>query len=150
VFPFVPTLAAAGGAAFRSTIGTAEPVDLARLALGGGPGTWVAAWFLPIGAALALAVVRAPFRTAAWRAALLAAVGLGLSWASAAGWLPDAVSNAPAYATLAAVAQALLLAYGLSSALGLSVGRPSACVRSSPRSWPPCSSPASRSNRSRR
>ena len=118
MFPFVPTLAAGGGAAFRSTIGTAEPVDLARLALGGGPGTWIAAWFLPIGAALALAVVRAPFRTVAWRAAVLAGVGLGLSWASAAGWLPDAVSNAPAYATLAAVAEALLLAYGLSSALG--------------------------------
>ena len=118
LFPFVPTIVAGGGAALSSTIGTAEPVDLSRLALGGGPGTWIAAWFLPIGAALALTLVRAPFRAPAWRAAALAAVGLGLSWASAAGWIPAAVSNPSAYAGLAAVAEALLLAYGLSSVLG--------------------------------
>ena len=118
VFPFVPTLAAGGGVAFGSTIGTDDPSALARFALGGGPGTWIAAWFLPIAAALGLAVVRAPFRAPAWRAAVLAALGLALSWASAAGWLPGGVSNPSSYAGLAAVAEALLIAYGLSSAVG--------------------------------
>jgi GT2 family glycosyltransferase len=118
VFPFVPTLVAGDGAAFASTIGTADPAALGRFAIGGGPGTWVAAWFFPIGAALGLTVVRTPFRAPAWRAAALAALGLALSWASAAGWLPDAVSNAPVYAGVAAVAEALLIAYGLSSAVG--------------------------------
>jgi GT2 family glycosyltransferase len=118
VFPFVPTLVSGGGLAASSTIGTADPVELGRLALGGGPGTWVAAWFLPIAAVVAFTLVRAPFRAPAWRAAILAAAGLALSWASAAGWLPMPVSNPPAYAGLALVAEALLVAYGLSSALG--------------------------------
>lgn len=118
LFPFVPTLVAGGGAAFRSTIGTADPAALGRLALGGGPGTWFAAWFLSVGAALAFALVRPPFRAASWRAAALAALGLAGSWASAAGWLPDALTNPAAYAALAAVAEATLIAFGLSSAIG--------------------------------
>ena len=118
LFPFVPTLVAGGGVAFTSTIGTADPSELGRFALGGGPGTWVAAWFLPIAAVLSFTVVQPPFRAPAWRAAILAAVGLALSWASAAGWLPEPLSNPPAFAGLALVAEALLLAYGLSSALG--------------------------------
>ncbi|HSL12264.1 MAG TPA: glycosyltransferase family 2 protein [Actinomycetota bacterium] len=117
-FPFVPTLIAGRGAAITSTIGTVDTAELGRLALGGGPGTWIAAWFLPAAAVLALTVVGAPFRAPAWRAAILAALGLALAWASAGGWLPAPLTNASAYAGLAVVGEALLVAYGLSSALG--------------------------------
>ncbi len=42
-------------------------------------------------------------------------MGSSLAWLSAAGWLPAAVSNPTAYLALAAVAEALLVAFGLAS-----------------------------------
>src|SRR4030065_404852 len=47
---------------------------------------------------------------------LLAVGGLGLAWASAARWLPDALTNQPAYLALAAVSVAALVGYGLRDA----------------------------------
>jgi hypothetical protein len=41
-----------------------------------------------------------------------------LAWSSAAGWLPPVISNAPVYAGLAAAAEAMLIAFGLSSVVG--------------------------------
>ena len=115
LFPFVPTLLADGGRALSSLVGTTEPVRLARLALGSGPGTWSVAAFLPIGAILGLGLVRGDLRGPAARAAFAGSAALILSWLSAANDLPTAVSNAPAFAALAAVSMASLVGFGLTS-----------------------------------
>jgi len=51
-----------------------------------------------------------------------ALLGTGLAWASARGLLPRTFTNAPAYLSAAAAAEAALLAYGLST-FGVSLGR---------------------------
>ena len=117
LFPFVPTLLAGGGLALTSHVGSADVASVIRLAPGGGPGTWEVALFLPVAAALGFALVRGHLRAPAFRTAALALAGMTLAWLSAAGWLPRAVANAPVYSALAAVAEALLIAFGLSSAL---------------------------------
>jgi GT2 family glycosyltransferase len=118
LFPFVPTLLADGGRALSSLVGTTEPDRLARLALGPGPGTWSVAAFLPLGAALGLGLVRGALRGPAARATIAAVAGLILSWLAAANYLPPALSNPPAFAALAAVAMAGLIAFGLNSFTG--------------------------------
>jgi GT2 family glycosyltransferase len=118
LFPFAPTLAAGGGAAFGSTVGTSEPWDLLRLAPGTAPGSWAPAWFLPVAALAGLAVAEARYRGPALRCAAAGTIALALAWASAAGYLPAAVSNAPVYVVLAAACEATLVALGLSSVLG--------------------------------
>jgi GT2 family glycosyltransferase len=115
LFPFVPTLFADGGRALSSLVGTTEPLPLARLALGSGPGTWSVAAFLPIGAVLGLGLVRGDLRGPAARAAFAGGVALILSWLAAANDLPTALSNAPAFAALAAVSMASLIGFGLTS-----------------------------------
>jgi len=115
LFPFVPTLLADGGRALSSLVGTTEPDRLARLSLGSGPGTWPVAAFLPIGAVLGLGLVRGDLRGPAARVAVAAGAGLILSWLAAANYLPLALSNAPAFAALAAVSMASLIGFGLTS-----------------------------------
>jgi GT2 family glycosyltransferase len=118
LFPFVPTVFADGGRALSSLVGTIRPDRLARLALGDGSGTWVIAAFLPISAAIGFGLVRAELRGPAARAAAGAGVGLILSWLSAAGYLSTGLSNPPAYAALAGVSMATLVAFGLTSSIG--------------------------------
>lgn len=117
LLPFVPTLIAGGGAALTSYVGTTDVVPLARLAFGPGPGTWGVALFLPIAALIAFALVGPTYRGAALRCAVAAAAGLMLSWLSAAGYLPSAVSNPLAYGALAAAGEALVIGFGLASVL---------------------------------
>ena len=118
LFPFVPTLFADGGRALSSLIGTTEPVRLARLSLGSGPGTWPVAAFLPIGALLGLGLVRGELRGPAARAAVAGGAGLILSWLAAASYLPHGLSNPPVYAALSAVSMASLIGFGLTSFTG--------------------------------
>ena len=101
--------------ALASQIGTTDLPQLARLAPGGGPGTWVVALFLPIAAFVSFALVGAELRGRAIRAMLVALIGLALSWLSAAGWVPAPLSNPLAYLAMAAVAEVMLVAYGVSS-----------------------------------
>ncbi|CAN5774384.1 hypothetical protein BH18ACT17_BH18ACT17_00980 [soil metagenome] len=115
LFPFVPTLVAGGGHALVSRIGTTDLPGLARLAPGGGPGTWVVALFLPIASFVSFALVGADLRARVVRAMTVAVIGLGLSWLSAAGWMPAPLSNPLAYLAIAAVAEVMLVAYGVSS-----------------------------------
>ena len=115
LFPFLITLITGRGVAFASEIGTTDIGRLVRLAFGPGPGTWSVAAFLPIAALLSFALVDAEHRSAAIRAMLAALVGLALSWLSAAGYLPAAVSNPTAYGAIAAVGEAMVIAYGLTS-----------------------------------
>jgi hypothetical protein len=118
LFPFVSTVLADGGRALTSLVGTTEPDRLARLALGPGPGTWPVALFLPIAAALGLALVRPPLRAPAARVTVAAGAGLLLSWLAAANRLPPGLTNPAAYAGLAAVSMATLIGFGLASFTG--------------------------------
>lgn len=119
LFPFVPALVGGGGRALGSALFTRDLAEIGRLVLGEAPGTWFAAAFLPIGAAIALALVSSEHRTPALRAAVLAGVALALAWCSGAGWLPAASANAPMYLGLAAAAMAAVLAFGAASVRGL-------------------------------
>jgi GT2 family glycosyltransferase len=118
LFPFVPTLLSDGGRALSSLVGTTETDRVARLALGPGPGTGGVAAFLPISALIALGLVRGDLRGPAARATVAAAAGLVLSWLSAAGYLPTALTDPPAYSALAAVSMATLIGLGLTSFIG--------------------------------
>ena len=115
LFPFVPGLVADAGASFSSFIGTTDLWALARSTPGGGPGSWEISAFLPVAALMSFALVGAELRPYAIRAALAVVAGLSLSWLAAAGWLPTHLSNPSAYLGLAAVAEALLVAFGLAS-----------------------------------
>jgi GT2 family glycosyltransferase len=124
VLPFLPSLVSADAAVLGSRVGTLDVHRIGRLALGPGPGTGVVAWFLPVSALLGLSLASDELRGCALRAALAAVAGLGLAWASAAGYLPVALSNPVAYLGLAAVSEAMLVGYGLASLVG-GVGRES-------------------------
>jgi GT2 family glycosyltransferase len=128
VFPLVPGLVADGGRALSSRIGLPEMGLLARFIVApdrgtamvpSSPGNGVIAWFLPIAAVLGLALVRPEHRARANRAALTGVAAVFLSWASAAGWLPTALTNAPVYTVLAACSAASLVGYGIVSILGV-------------------------------
>jgi GT2 family glycosyltransferase len=122
MLPFLPTLVAGGGAAFTSSIGTLEVHRIGRLAIGPGPGTGVAAWFLPLAALFGLSLAGGDLRGRALRATLGAVAGLGLAWASADGLLPAALSDQVAYVALAATCEAMLVGYGVAALAG-GVGR---------------------------
>ena len=106
VLPFLPSLVAADAGALGSRIGTLDVHRIGRSALGPGPGTGVVAWFLPVAALFGLSLASNDLRGRALRAALAALVGLGLAWASAAAYLPVALSNPVAYVGLAAASEA--------------------------------------------
>lgn len=114
---FPVLLAAVGGPseALSSNIGTDDVWFLLRLAPGDGPGTWAIAGFLPIAALVCFAGVGAAQRRNAWAALMVAVSSTILAWASVARYLPDALSNAPAWLAGAAVAEAVLVAYGLAT-----------------------------------
>jgi GT2 family glycosyltransferase len=128
LFPFVPTVASGGAAALGSGVEVTELGALGRLALGGGPGTWTVAAFLPIAAALAFALVGREHRGVGNRAATTTVAGLALAWLSAAHYLPAWAANAQAYVALAAVGAAMLVGLGVSSVLA-GLGRESFGLR---------------------
>jgi GT2 family glycosyltransferase len=115
VFPFLPDLGRFPKEALGSVVGSTDLLRLGRLAPGSGAGTWVIAWFVPVAAAIAFSIVGPAMRRRAWRAVIAAVAGLFLAWASAAGWLPMSVANAPVYVALSAVAEAAVVAYGVAS-----------------------------------
>jgi GT2 family glycosyltransferase len=128
LFPFVPTLLAGGGAALTSYIGTTEVRNLARLSLGSAPGGWWVAAFLPVAAIVGYGLTGPAMRGRATRSLMAALGGLTLSWLSAAGYLPAALSDPMAYAAVAAVGEATLIGFGLSS-VGAGLGRESFGLR---------------------
>jgi hypothetical protein len=109
-------------AALTSSIGTQDVWSLLRLAPGDGPGTWAAAAFLPLAAIVSFAGAGDPQRARAWRALFVAVSGSVLAWASVAGHLPVALTNAPAWLAAAAVAESALVAFGLAT-LATGLGR---------------------------
>ncbi len=115
IAPMVPSIASAPNAELSSLVGLPRFAWLARLAPGTGPGTWPVAWFLPIAALVAFGVVGEGYRARAWRAVFAAIAGVFLAWFSAAGYLPQALTNAPMYVVLAAASEAAVIGYGLAS-----------------------------------
>ena len=103
--------------ALVSQIGTSDLSQLARLAPGWAGPAWVVALFLPVAALLSFALVGAELRGRAIRAVLVVLIALALSWLSAAWWVPAPLSNPLAYLAVAAVAEVMLVAYGVSSAV---------------------------------
>ncbi|HJS27420.1 MAG TPA: glycosyltransferase family 2 protein, partial [Actinomycetota bacterium] len=119
-FPVVLAASSGPSEALSSVVGSQDPWSILRLAPGGGPGTWAIAAFLPLAALICFAGVRGERRRDAWPALLVAVAGTVLAWASVAGLLPEALTNAPAWMGAAAVAEAALVAFGLSTfAIGL-------------------------------
>ncbi len=117
LFAFLPTIAAGGAAGLGSELGATDLAGLSRLVLGGGPGTWAIAAFLPIAALLAFALVGPGLRGTAFRAMTTAIAGLALAWLSSAGYLPGWAANAPVYLAMTAMAEAIVVGLGLSSVL---------------------------------
>jgi GT2 family glycosyltransferase len=105
----------AGGMADHA--GRAEFGALARLSLGGGPGSWPTGFFLPAAALFALMFVSKGVGRVALRATLMVLLSLYLAWLAAAGYLPDALSNPAAYLGLAGFGMALLVGLGLTDLL---------------------------------
>ena len=128
LFPFVPTIVSGGAPALGSPIGTTDLGELGRLALGGGPGTWSIAAFLPVAALLAFALVGPEHPGIANRAMVAAIAALALAWCSAAGYLPTWGANAPVYIALAAAGEAFVVGLGLASVLS-GLGRESFGLR---------------------
>jgi len=114
-FPVVIAASGDAASALTSEIGTTNPWSLLRLAPGTGPGTWAVSAFLPLAAIVCFAGAGDPQRGRAWRALVVAVSGTLLAWASVAGVLPAALTNAPAWIAAAAVAESALVAYGLST-----------------------------------
>ncbi len=112
VFPVVGDLLSDPGASLGSVVGTDDPWSVLRLAPGHGPGSWALAAFLPLSALICFAAVERAHRGRAWRAMSVAVAATTLGWLSAAGYLPDFLSNAPVYLVTAAFAEAALVAYG--------------------------------------
>jgi len=114
-FPVLLAAVGGPGEALSSNIGTDDVWFLLRLAPGDGPGTWAIAAFLPVAALVCFAGVGAGQRRNAWAALVVAVASTILAWASVARYLPDALSNAPAWLAGAAAAEAVLVAYGLAT-----------------------------------
>jgi GT2 family glycosyltransferase len=113
-FPVVAGIVGDPAASLSSFVGTDDPWSVLRLAPGGGPGTWVLAAFLPVAAVLCFAAAERAELGRVVRAMAVAVAGMVLAWLSAAGYLPDALSNPPAYLLTAAFAEAAVVAYGAS------------------------------------
>lgn len=112
-FPVLADVVSAPGATLVSFVGTDDPWLVLRLVPGEGPGSWMLAAFLPLAAVICFAA-RGEQGGRVWRAMSLAIAGTGLAWTSAAGYLPEALSNPPVYLVTAAFGEAAVVAYGAS------------------------------------
>jgi GT2 family glycosyltransferase len=114
-FPLLPAILTHPSPTLASLVGDPSFWALARTVLGPGPGSWSVAAFLPIAALVSIVIVRTEHRAAANRLALVGVAGIFLAWSSAAGYLPEALSNAPSYVALVAVAETFLVGFGVAS-----------------------------------
>jgi GT2 family glycosyltransferase len=112
-FPVTLGLLRSGGLGLADRAGAPSFLELARLSPGGAPGDWPTGLFLPAVAAGALLFVSGRHGPTAVRAALAATLSVYLAWASAAGYLPVALSNPVAYLGVAGLGYAVLVGLGL-------------------------------------
>ena len=116
-FPFAWVLVSAGSHALSEQVGYRTFAQVIELSPGSAPGSWLPAMYLAIAAAIGFVFVARPLRGPASRACLAAVLCLYLAWASASGWLPTGLANAPAYMGLAAYSFCLLIGLSLASVL---------------------------------
>jgi len=116
-FPVVVALGGTPGPAMHSTIGNPDFGALLRLSPGDAPGSWSVSWFLPVAALVSFTLVDRERRRSAFRLAIASLAGVGLAWLSAAGYLPEIVSNPVAYVAASAVADCALVGLGIASAV---------------------------------
>jgi GT2 family glycosyltransferase len=128
VFPMLPSFASGIDSSFALRVGASDFGALARLVLGSEPGSWSVSWFLPASAVLSAMVVGPQLRGRALRSLLVAGASIVLAWLAAAGYLPSGLANPVAYVTAAAVAEVLLVGYGVASLLSW-IGRQSFGIR---------------------
>ncbi|MFL5735867.1 MAG: glycosyltransferase [Actinomycetota bacterium] len=128
VFPMVPTFVTGAGSAFALRVGGADFASLARLVLGPAPGAWAVSWFIPASAVLSAMLAAPELRGRAFRMLVAAGASTVLAWCAAAGWLPAGFANPVAYTAAAAVAEVLLIGYGVASLLSW-IGRQSFGLR---------------------
>jgi GT2 family glycosyltransferase len=117
LFPLTLELVRSAGTGLAEAAGTSGFEALARLSLGTAPGSSLSAYYLPAAATLALVFVEGPAARLAARAGLASALSVYLAWLSAAGHLPQAMSNPAAYVGVAAFGYALLVGLGLTALL---------------------------------
>ena len=108
---------ARGATGLADHAGRARFGAMARLWMGTGPGSWPTGFFLPAVAALAMAFVSNETGRQARRAAAAVVLSLYLSWLAAAGYLPTALRNVPAYLAVAAFGLTVLVGLGLADLL---------------------------------
>ena len=113
VFPSVVDVVSSHGTGMNSLLGVPDIQAMTRLVLAPGKGDWAVGWFLPVSALICFGLAGSSRRWAAARFVLASFAGVGLAWASAAGWLPAAVSNPAAYLCVAALSYCSLVAIGL-------------------------------------
>jgi hypothetical protein len=128
VFPMVSTFVTGSASAFALRVGGADFASLARLVLGPAPGAWAISWFIPASAVLSAMLAEPGLRGRAFRMLIAAGGSTILAWSAAAGWLPAGFANPVAYTAAAAVAEVLLIGYGVASLLSW-IGRQSFGLR---------------------
>jgi GT2 family glycosyltransferase len=103
------------GRALGDLAGSPSFAEILRLSLGGGPGSSVLAFYLPVAAALSLVfVARRWTRVALW-ALLMVIASVYLAWLGGAGYLPGALTNPAGFVGLAAFGCSMLVGLGLAS-----------------------------------
>jgi len=126
-FPLLIQLYQQAGVGLGSLTGYPSVEGMLRTVVMPGKGDWVIGWILPASAAMGILLAGPHRRLLTVRFAMSAAAGVGLGWASAAGWLPEQVSNPTAYIAVAALSYGALIALGLTSVAerrrGVSLGR---------------------------
>jgi hypothetical protein len=115
VFPQAAELVLGGGNGLSSPAGQANFGALSRLVLGPGQGSWAVSWFLPIAAVMCFALVRRNLRQASFRYLFSAVAALFLAWGSAAGYLPQPLSNPGAYVAVIAISYCVLVGLGMAT-----------------------------------
>jgi GT2 family glycosyltransferase len=115
--PLTLELMRGGAGGMADHAGRAHFAALARLSLGGGPGSWPTGFFLPAAAVFALMFVSKGVARVALRATVMVLLSLYVAWLAAAGYLPEALSNPAAYLGLAGFGMALLVGLGLTDLL---------------------------------
>jgi GT2 family glycosyltransferase len=115
--PLTLELLRGGAGAMADHGGQAQFGAIARLSLGGGPGSWPTGFFLPVAAIIALMYVSKGGARVAFRATAMVLLSLYLAWLAAAGYLPESLSNPAAYLGVAGFGMALLVGLGLTDLL---------------------------------
>ena len=108
VFPFVWSLARAGGAGFLEP-GVADFASLIRLSPGEAPGNGLPSLFLPVAALISFGLVEGRTARPSGRAIAVSVVAIPLAWLAASGYFPAVAAVPTAYLAAGAFSMATLV-----------------------------------------